>query len=132
VPVWSAIIIGASAGPVCYLGITLVKKRLKIDDALDAFGCHGIGGIWGGLLTGLFAAPGVGGATGLFYGNPKQFGAQIVAILASILLAAVGSLVCIGIVKAVTTIRVPKRDELVGLDVTQHGENAYPSFNGLD
>ncbi|MDR2612032.1 MAG: ammonium transporter [Deltaproteobacteria bacterium] len=132
VPVWASFIVGLTAGPVCYYGILFVKKRLKIDDALDAFGCHGIGGIWGGLLTGLFADPAVNGASGLFFGNPKQFGAQIVAIIASIVLAAVGSLVCIGIVKAVTSIRVPKRDELVGLDVTQHGENAYPSFNGLD
>ncbi|MDR1315097.1 MAG: ammonium transporter [Deltaproteobacteria bacterium] len=134
VPVWASIVIGVSAGPVCYYGILFVKRTLKIDDALDAFGCHGIGGIWGGVMTGVFANPAINDAAGkgLAYGEFKQFGAQVVAILVSIAVAAAGSLVCIGLVKAFTSIRAPKRDELVGLDVTQHGENAYPSFNGLD
>ncbi|MDR1111724.1 MAG: ammonium transporter [Deltaproteobacteria bacterium] len=134
VPLWSALIIGGSAGPVCYFGITLVKKRLKIDDALDAFGCHGIGGIWGGLMTGVFATPAINSAAtpGLYLGEGRQFGAQLVSILVSILVAAVGTVVCAGLVRAVTAMRVSKRDELVGLDASQHGENAYPSFNGLD
>jgi Amt family ammonium transporter len=134
VPIWASVIIGLSAGPVCYYGIQFVKRTMKIDDALDAFGCHGIGGIWGGLMTGVFANPAINdvATSGLVYGGFRQFGAQIAAIIASVALAAVGSLVCIGLVKAFTSIRAPKRDELVGLDVTQHGENAYPSFNGLD
>jgi Amt family ammonium transporter len=134
VPVWSAIIIGGSAGLICYFGITLVKKRLKIDDALDAFGCHGIGGIWGGLMTGVFATPAVNSVAtpGLVYGEFRQFGAQIVSILVSIAVAAIGTLICAGLVRAFTAMRVAKREELVGLDQSQHGENAYPSFNGLD
>ena len=55
VPIWSAFIIGALVSPICYFGVALIKKKLKIDDALDAFGCHGIGGIWGGIATGIFA-----------------------------------------------------------------------------
>jgi Amt family ammonium transporter len=134
VPLWSAIIIGFSAGPVCYLGITVVKKRLRIDDALDAFGCHGIGGIWGGLMTGVFANPAVNSAAreGLVYGAAGQFLSQAASILISIAVAAVGTIVCALAVKALTGLRVPKRDELVGLDRSQHGENAYPSFTGLD
>jgi Amt family ammonium transporter len=134
VPLWSALIIGASAGPVCYFGITLVKKRLKIDDALDAFGCHGLGGIWGGLMTGVFATPAINSAAnpGLVYGEIKQFLAQVAAILASAAVAALGTVVCAALVKLFSEMRVPKRDELVGLDYSQHGETAYPSFTGLD
>ena len=134
VPVWSALIIGATAGPVCYLGITLIKKRLKIDDALDAFGCHGIGGIWGGILTGVFANSEINSAAnpGLIYGETTQLLAQIGAIAVSILVAAVGTVICAALVKIFVQMRVPKRDELVGLDMSQHGETAYPSFTGLD
>jgi Amt family ammonium transporter len=134
VPVWAALIIGASGGVACYFGISVIKKRLKIDDALDAFGCHGVGGIWGGLMTGVFANPDINEAAtkGLIYGEFRQFGAQILSILISIAVAAVGTLICAGLVKAFFGLRVGKREELVGLDYSQHGENAYPSFNGLD
>ncbi|MDR2460536.1 MAG: ammonium transporter [Deltaproteobacteria bacterium] len=134
VPVWAAFIIGITAGPVCYFAIMVVKKSLKFDDALDAFGCHGIGGIWGGIMTGIFANPAIGSAAtpGLYLGEFRQFGAQFVAIGVSILLAAVGTLICAGLVRIFTPLRVETRDELVGLDISQHGENAYPSFTGLD
>jgi Amt family ammonium transporter len=134
VPVWSSIIIGLTAGPICFLGISLIKKKLKIDDALDAFGCHGIGGIWGGIMTGVFATPAINSAAGngLIYGEGKQFIAQIGAILVSIAVAAVGTFICVQLVKIFTKLRVTQREELMGLDYSQHGENAYPSFNGLD
>ncbi|MDR2350969.1 MAG: ammonium transporter [Deltaproteobacteria bacterium] len=134
VPVWSSIIIGFTAGPICYYVIVFVKKSLKFDDALDAFGCHGIGGIWGGLMTGLFASPAVNAAAGngLFFGEFKQFGAQIAAILITIAIAIVGTLICVALTRLFTSLRVEKRDELIGLDLSQHGENAYPSFTGLD
>jgi Amt family ammonium transporter len=134
VPVWSSIIIGFTAGPICYIVIVFVKKALKFDDALDAFGCHGIGGIWGGIMTGFFADQAVNAAAtpGLFFGEFRQFGANLVAILATIVIAVVGTLICWAIVRIFTSPRVEKRDELVGLDISQHGENAYPSFNGLD
>jgi Amt family ammonium transporter len=132
VPIWSSFIIGLTAGPVCYFGIILIKQKLKIDDALDAFGCHGIGGIWGGLMTGLFAHASVNGKTGLFFGDFGQFFAQIGGILASIAVAVVGTIVCVYVTKIFTDLRVSRREELIGLDASQHGENAYPSFNGLD
>jgi len=132
VPVWAALIIGALTSPVCYGGIILIKKRLQIDDALDAFGCHGIGGIFGGLMVGLFADPAVGETAGLFFGDAAQFGRQAVSIIISIVVAAAGTLICAGIVSAITKLRVEKRDELVGLDMSEHGESAYPAYTGLD
>jgi len=132
VPLWSAFIIGFLVSPVCYGGIVLIKQRLKLDDALDAFGCHGLGGIFGGLMTGLFADPAIGGVSGLFFGDPVQLGRQVVAIIISIAVAAVGTLICAAIVRCFTALRVDHRDELIGLDISQHGESAYPSFNGLD
>lgn len=132
VPLWAALVIGALTSPVCYGGIILVKRILKIDDALDAFGCHGIGGIFGGLMVGLFADPSVNGSAGLFFGNPTLLGRQALAALASIVIAVLGSIFCIAIVRLFTPLRVEKRSELIGLDISEHGEIAYPSFNGLD
>ena len=132
VPVWGAVLIGLLVSPVCYGGIILIKKKLKVDDALDAFGLHGVGGIFGGLMTGLLADPAVNGVAGLAFGNPGQLGRQALAIIISIAVAAVGTLVCVGIVRIFTKLRVEKRDELIGLDMSEHGESAYPSFNGLD
>lgn len=140
VPVWAAIIIGLLVSPICYFGVHLVKKVFKIDDALDAFGCHGIGGIWGGIATGIFAvkeiAPGIeSGAqwNGLIFGDYHLFVAQLLSIIVTIAFAIIGTLVCVGIVKLFTKkLRVDEMDERIGLDMTQHGEQAYPSFNGLD
>ena len=140
VPVWASVIIGLLVSPICYFGVYLIKKKFKIDDALDAFGCHGIGGIWGGLATGIFAvkelAPGVeSGAqwNGLIFGDYHLFVAQLLGIIVTIIVAVVGTLICAGIVKLfVKNLRVDEMDERVGLDLTQHGESAYPSFNGLD
>lgn len=139
VPVWASIIIGLLVSPICFFGVRLVKKVFKIDDALDAFGCHGIGGIWGGIATSLFAvkeiAPGVeSGAqwNGLLFGDYQLFLAQIVSIVVTIAIAIVGTLICAGIVRLFTKLRVDEMDERIGLDVTQHGESAYPAFDGLD
>ena len=125
--------------PICYFGVHLIKRVFKIDDALDAFGCHGIGGIWGGIATGLFSvkelAPGVSSGAkwnGLIYGETGLFFAQIESILVTVLVAVVGTLICVGIVRLFTKLRVSEMDERVGMDITQHGESAYPSFNGLD
>jgi Amt family ammonium transporter len=132
VPVYAAFIIGALVSPICYGGIYLIKKKLKLDDALDAFGCHGIGGIFGGLMAGIFAKQSVNGYDGLLYGNAGLLGNQAIAVLISALVAAVGTLIAAGIVRIFTKLRVEKKDELVGLDISEHGESAYPSFNGLD
>jgi Amt family ammonium transporter len=132
VPVYAALVIGLLVAPACYFGISLVKKILKIDDALDAFGCHGVGGIFGGLMTGIFAQAAVGGVDGLIYGNPEQLLRQFVAILITIAVAVVGTLVCFAITRAFGAVRVSDKEESIGLDISQHGEHAYPSFNGLD
>lgn len=135
VPIWSAFIIGALVSPICYFGVALIKKKLKIDDALDAFGCHGIGGIWGGIATGIFAQKSINSTVkwdGLVFGDYRLFLAQLEGILITIVIAVVGTLLCVAVVRIFTPLRVSLKEEQLGLDVTQHGENAYPSFNGLD
>ena len=135
VPIWSSFIIGALVSPICYYGVILIKKKLKIDDALDAFGCHGIGGIWGGIATGIFGKSSINPVAkwdGLVYGEWRLFVAQIEGILITIVIAVVGTLICVAIVRIFTTLRVTDREERIGLDISQHGENAYPSFNGMD
>ncbi|MDR2400003.1 MAG: ammonium transporter [Endomicrobium sp.] len=133
VDIWAALIIGLTVSPVCYCGIALIKRVFKIDDALDAFGCHGIGGVWGGILTGVFVNPSInGGQPGLIYGEFAQFFAQIEGILITFVIVILGTLICAGIVKQLTPLRVSRREELIGLDISEHGESAYPSFTGLD
>lgn len=135
VPLWSAIIIGIVVSPICYFMMSAVKKHFGYDDALDAFGCHGVGGIWGGIATGIFAQKSINGVArwnGLIYGDYHLFLAQIISIVATIAVAIVGTLICASIVKLFTPLRVSEHDERVGLDESQHGESAYPSFNGLD
>lgn len=135
VPVWASFIIGILVSPICYFTVILLKQKLKIDDALDAFGCHGIGGIWGGIATGLFGKSSVNSVAkwdGLVFGDYRLFLAQVLSIVITIAVAIVGTMICIGIVRIFTPLRVDPKEELVGLDATQHGENAYPSFNGFD
>ena len=135
VPVWASFIIGILVSPICYFTVILLKQKLKIDDALDAFGCHGIGGIWGGIATGLFGKSSINSVVkwdGLVFGDYRLFLAQVLSIVITIAVAIVGTLICIGIVRIFTLLRVDSKEELIGLDVSQHGENAYPSFNGFD
>lgn len=135
VPVWASFIIGILVSPICYFTVILLKQKLKIDDALDAFGCHGIGGIWGGIATGLFGKSSINSVAkwdGLVFGDHCLFLAQVLSIVITIAVAIVGTLICIGIVRIFTPLRVDTKEELVGLDASQHGENAYPSFNGFD
>lgn len=135
VPVWASFIIGILVSPICYFTVILLKQKLKIDDALDAFGCHGIGGIWGGIATGLFGKTSINSVAkwdGLVFGDYRLFLAQVLSIVITIAVAIVGTLICIGIVRIFTPLRVDPKEEMVGLDASQHGENAYPSFNGFD
>lgn len=135
VPVWASFIIGILVSPICYFTVILLKQKLKIDDALDAFGCHGIGGIWGGIATGLFGKTSINSVAkwdGLVFGAHRLFLAQVLSIVITIAVAIVGTLICIGIVRIFTPLRVDPKEEMVGLDASQHGENAYPSFNGFD
>lgn len=135
VPIWASLFIGILVSPICYGGVALIKKKLKIDDALDAFGCHGIGGIWGGIATGLFGQSSINSVArwdGLVFGDYHLFMAQIIGIVITIAVAIVGTLICVAIVRLYTPLRVSIKEEQVGLDISQHGESAYPSFNGLD
>ena len=135
VPVWASLIIGFVGSPICYFMISKVKQKFDYDDALDAFGCHGIGGVWGGLATGLFTQTSINSVAkwnGLFFGDTHLFIVQVISNLVTIVVAVVGTLICIGLVCLFTPLRVEKRDEQVGLDLSEHNETAYPSFNGLD
>ena len=136
VPIWAAIIIGFTTSPICYFMISWAKKKFGYDDALDAFGCHGIGGIWGGICTGLFAKSSINATArwdGLVFGESKLFLMQLASIGITIIIAIVGTLICTGITKLICKdLRVSVRDEKVGLDLSEHGESAYPSFTGLD
>ena len=135
VPVWASFIIGFLVSPIAYFFMSVVKNRFGYDDALDAFGCHGIGGVWGGIATGLFANQAVNPAVrwnGLCFGDVHLFGAQLLSILITIAVAVAGTIICASIVKLFLPLRVSEKEERIGLDQSQHGENAYPSFNGLD
>lgn len=119
-----AILIGLGAGVFCYLA-THLRRKIKVDDALDVWAVHGVGGTWGALATGLFAVASVGGVDGLFYGNPGQVVNQLVAIGASWAWAFVVTFVILSVLDKIMGLRVSEEDEAVGLDISQHGESAY-------
>jgi Amt family ammonium transporter len=128
-----ALVIGLVAGFGCLWGVTGLKKLLKADDSLDVFGVHGVGGIIGAILTGVFAAPSLGG-TGVFdyvadkvgeYSIGSQVAIQAEAVITTIILSAVVSVIALFIVKMITGLRVPEDAEREGLDTTSHGEKAY-------
>ncbi|NSB15395.1 ammonium transporter [Clostridium beijerinckii] len=135
VPLWSSIIIGIAVSPICFFFVEKVKAKFGYDDALDAFGCHGIGGIWGGIATGIFGQTAINPVAqwnGLFYGDVKLFIAQIMSIVITIIFAGGMTFLIIKVMKMFMDIRVDSSEEADGLDVAEHGESAYPSFNGLD
>jgi len=118
---------GLAAGAACYTAVGFVKARFGYDDSLDVFGVHGVGGVTGALLTGVFATTAVNsaGANGLLRGNPGQVLNQAVAVGITIALSAVGSLLILKVVDVAVGLRIDQEDEIQGLDVTQHGEVAY-------
>lgn len=122
-----AVVIGLVAGVICYLAVAVLKPRLGYDDALDAFGVHGVGGTWGALATGLFASKAINaaGADGLFFGNPAQLGPQAVGVVATWVFAALATFVILKVVGLFTPLRAADEEETLGLDLTQHGEEAY-------
>ncbi|HFU3862201.1 TPA: ammonium transporter [Streptococcus suis] len=135
VSTWSAVIIGLLVSPVCFYAIAIVKHKLGYDDALDAFGCHGVGGIFGGIVTGLFTTPELAldpDNIGLIYGNPRLFLVTIAAIVFTIVWSAGMTFVLMKGISFFMPLRVSDREEVVGLDDTEHGETAYPTFMGLD
>lgn len=135
VSTWSAVIIGLLVSPVCFYAIAIVKHKLGYDDALDAFGCHGVGGIFGGIVTGLFTTPELAldpDNIGLIYGNPRLFLVTIAAIVFTIVWSAGMTFVLMKGISFFMPLRVSDREEAIGLDNTEHGETAYPTFMGLD
>src|ERR671937_763987 len=126
VDVSASILIGLGAGTFCYAAIQ-VTRRLRVDDALDVFGVHGVGGAWGALATGLFAAVAVnsGAADGLINGNPAQLGIQAIAVTASIAYSAVMTFVILKVINLFVGLRVGEHEEVLGLDASQHREAAY-------
>ncbi|HHI96705.1 MAG TPA: ammonium transporter [Thermodesulfatator atlanticus] len=126
VPVWSSIIIGLIAGVICYLAV-LLKPRLGYDDALDVVGVHGVGGIFGALITGVFASTAVnpGGANGLLFGNAKQLLIQAVGAGTAVIYCFVLSYILLKIVNALVGLRAEREAEIQGLDLTEHGESGY-------
>lgn len=134
---WAAVVMGIVVSPVCYLAISRLKSLLGYDDALDAFGCHGVGGILGGVLTGLFCVPELSwtGQGGLLYtGDPSLLVSQVLGILVTLVIVVVLDLVILFVVRAAFggTLRVSAQEEALGLDVAVHGESAYPAYTGLD
>jgi Amt family ammonium transporter len=117
-----ALIIGLVAGPVCYWGVSGLKNMLGYDDSLDAFGIHGIGGIVGALLTGVFAVEAIGGTPGMLEGNPGQVWIQLQGIGATIAYSAVGAFIILKVVDLAVGLRVEKEVEIEGLDINLHGE----------
>ena len=126
VNITGSIVIGLAAGVIPYLAVAFLKPKLGYDDALDAFGVHGIGGTLGALLTGIFADPAINDAgKGLLYGNPGQFVTQLIAVGTTIAYTAVTTFIIFMVIKAIVGIRVDIEEEVTGLDETQHGEKAY-------
>ena len=126
---FSALIIGALAGFICYGGV-LLKGRLGYDDSLDVVGIHGFGGTWGAIATGLFASKAINpaGADGLFFGNPGQLLIQAVSVVATMLFAFVMSLVLLKVVDLLVGVRVDSESEERGLDISLHDERGYGGF----
>jgi len=123
----ASMIIGLVAGVLGYYSVAVLKKKLGYDDSLDAFGIHGICGIWGALATGIFANPAItAGARGLIYGNPKQLLIQIISILATAGFTAIATLAVVYVTKLITAgLRVDAENEIEGLDSSLHGERAF-------
>ncbi|MFB5283352.1 ammonium transporter [Peribacillus sp. Hz7] len=123
----ASIIIGLIGGALCFWAIFSLKSKLGYDDALDAFGLHGIGGTWGGVATGLFATTSVnaGGADGLFYGDASLLWKSLVAIIATYIFVAVVTFIIAKVTSIFVPLRVNEEDESVGLDISLHGEKAY-------
>src|SRR4051812_10085774 len=119
---WHGVIIGIAAGAICFWACTQLKLKCGYDDSLDVFGVHGIGGFTGTLLTGFFATAPLGGASGLFEGNPRQVLIQLYGIVVTLVWSAVVSLILLKVINFLLPLRVRTEEEQMGLDVALHGE----------
>ncbi|WP_338827395.1 ammonium transporter [Neomoorella thermoacetica] len=124
----AALVIGGIGGAVCCLSVAVAKVKLGYDDSLDAFGCHGVGGTWGAIATGIFATKAVNpaGADGLLYGNAHLLGVQVVGVAAAWIFTSIVTYGILKVVSLLTPLRVTAEEEEAGLDLSQHGESAYP------
>lgn len=122
-----AVIIGVIAGVICYGAVSIVKHRFGYDDALDAFGVHGVGGTWGAIATGLFASKAINpaGSDGLLYGNPELLPTQLLATGAAWLFGAFMTFIILKALALVIKLRVDEHEESIGLDLSEHGERGY-------
>ncbi len=122
-----AIWIGIGVSVICYFFVAVVKSKFGYDDSLDAFGVHGIGGIWGALATGIWANKEVNpaGNNGWFYGNPEQFMIQLKVTVITVVYSFVVTFIILKVVQAVMGLKVGEQDERIGLDLTQHRESGY-------
>ena len=127
VTILPSVAIGLIGGGVCYTAVAIVKEKFGYDDSLDAFGVHGIGGMWGAIATGLWATTAVNpdGANGLFYGETNLFIAQIISVGVAVIFAVVGSAVLYKVVNAIVALRASDDEEITGLDISEHGERGY-------
>lgn len=119
---WHGIVIGIIAGAICYWACTSLKHRLRYDDSLDVFGVHGIGGLTGTLLLGVFATASIGGTAGLLEGNARQLVAQLYGIAVTLVWTAVATFILLKIIAVMVPLRPSAQQEMEGLDLTQHGE----------
>jgi Amt family ammonium transporter len=120
----SAIVIGVGAGVFCYLAV-LLRFRKQLDDSLDVWGVHGVGGTWGAIATGIFAGGAIGGANGLLFGNPAQLATQFIGVAATWGYAFILSFAILKVLDITMGLCVKPEEEEVGLDISQHGEKAY-------
>jgi len=129
VGVTGALVIGATVSLVCFVMVARVKPKLGYDDSLDAFGVHGVGGMIGAVLTGIFATPMIQSAySGALYGNWHQLLVQLIAVGATIVYSGIGTFVLFKLTDLIIGVRANDKQEAIGLDETQHGETAYTSF----
>ncbi len=126
---WAAVIIGLGAGVFCYLAVQL-RIRLALDDSLDVWGVHGVGGTWGAIATGIFVVPAVSGYTGLIDGDGAQFVKQVGATFATWGYSFVVTFTIFKVLDLVMGLRVTEEEEIIGIDVAQHGERGY-AFEGI-
>ncbi len=126
VGVMGALAIGFGAGVLCYAAVQL-RPKLGLDDSLDVFSVHGVGGIWGALATGIFAVGAIGGTEGLIEGNVEIMGTQVIAVVATLLYSGIVSLIILKVLDLIPGLglRVSEADEDQGLDISQHGERAF-------
>lgn len=133
VPVWTALPIGFIGGIICYTSVAHIKTKLGYDDSLDAFGIHGVGGLWGAIATGLFASTAVNeaGADGLFFGNPIQLWIQVEGIVYCALYGIAVTAIIVLAMKACMRVRADEGEQIVGMDALEHGERGYAYMDSL-